>query len=706
MMINWNKIITLRLLLPFVLGILVENMVRQPLPIKEWLLLPLAVIFIYYTYRRGILAKFWQFGLTASLLLSLIGYQLANRQRINLQPDFLGHHLTEQPVELVGTVEEAPIFKNGSDRFVVKVVAVRAADTVREVSGRVSIYARRDSTLRRPPAYGDRVALRGYVNAIEATGNPHAFDYANHMARENIFHQMFLPPEALVLLDSMGGHAIFRAAYRLRAHFIETLKAHLPDAHSFSVGSALILGYKDEMDPDVREAYAGTGAMHVLAVSGLHVGIIAFLLNYIFNRWLEPRDIRWRLYKLPLVLAGIWAFALLTGLPPSVLRAAAMFSLIVVGQGLSKDGNIYNVLATSALLLLAWKPNLLFNVGFQLSYVAVFGIVYLHPKLTDLWMPDNRILAWVWQLTAVSISAQLFTLPISLYYFHQFPIYFWLSGLVVIPAATGILWSGILLFAFSWCGPLALLFGKFLYGLISLTNGLIFAIGTLPGAVVKGFWLPLWVVPALYLSYVGFMRTLYNHRVRGLLFGMAMLIAVGVHYSFTAYRQVQQQDLVVYQTGKGILIDCFRGNELSTLKSGELDPRSEEFAARNNRWQRSATKQTTVVLDSTDTFQNGYLSYRSGALSTNGHTLVLAADTPDEVLPSADFVLIGKDFSGNFSKISHTYPTARILLAAELPYRTRLRWIDELEAARRPYYDLKKEGAFILSASLEPARDE
>ena len=705
-MINWNKVVALRLLLPFVGGIAVERFCQTAIPGIELILALLMVLLIYLAHRRGIRAAFWRFGSVVFVVLSLLGYYLANEHRLNLRSDHIGHFIGEQATSVVGHIGETPILKNGNFRFTLQVEATGSADTVRSVQGDILVYLRADSTTGNRPRYGDRVSFRGNIREVASAKNPHAFDYANYLAQQNIFHQVYLKPDKLITLDSGGGSALLRTAYDLRTQFVNILRAHLPDAQAFSVGSALILGYKDEMDPEVRDTYAATGAMHVLAVSGLHVGIVAMILNFIFKTWLEPRNARWRLYKLPLVLAGIWAFALLTGLPPSVQRAAMMFSLLTLGDSLDKNRNIYNTLVISAILLLAWNPALLFDVGFQLSYSAVFGIIHFQPKLAQLWKPRYRAVDILWQLTTVSVAAQLFTLPLSLYYFHQFPVYFWLSGLVVVQAATLILSLGILLFAVSWLAPLAMVVGKILYGIITAMNWIVFAIGALPGAVIRGFWLPLWVVVAAYLSLAGFLHSLAAHRVRGVLFGLALLTAIGVHYSFTAYRQLDQQEMVIYQTRQGILIDCFYRNRCTTLKTSDLSASNEQFAAENNRWSRGLIHRSEVRLDSMANFQNDYLSYRSGAFRFAGTTVYVASDAHTDLVPTPDLVLIGKDLSGDYQALRSRYPNAQILLAADLPYRASANWKKALKQAERDYIDLKESGAFLLSEYLNSDTDE
>ncbi|MEM9053079.1 MAG: ComEC/Rec2 family competence protein, partial [Bacteroidota bacterium] len=215
----------------------------------------------------------------------------------------------------------------------------------------------------------------------------------------------------------------------------------------FGVISALVLGDKAQLDVDLRRQFVNAGVVHILAVSGLHVGIIYFLFGWLFDLLLKKKG---RLLKFILLLLILWAYAALTGFSPSVLRAATMFSFISLGKYHWKYGNVYNMIAGSAVVLLVVDPLLITQVGFQLSYLAVIGIVYFHPKFYSLltfetWLPDK-----IWSLTCVSLSAQLATFPLSVFYFHQFPVLFPLSNLLVIPLATAILYLGISWLILSW----------------------------------------------------------------------------------------------------------------------------------------------------------------------------------------------------------------------------------------------------------------
>ena len=210
------------------------------------------------------------------------------------------------------------------------------------------------------------------------------------------------------------------------------------EGKQLKVASALLLGYRENLDKELVKSYASAGAMHVLAVSGLHVGILYLLLTRIFSFLKKVKKVKNGKFILTiLIVSFLWFYAIMTGLSASVMRATTMFSFIVIGNELlNRKTSIYNTLAVSAIILMIINPFIVYQVGFQLSYVAVVGIVYLQPKLNRLFYSRYKLVRGVWAITCVSLAAQIATFPLSLHYFHQFSTYFFISNLIVIPASS------------------------------------------------------------------------------------------------------------------------------------------------------------------------------------------------------------------------------------------------------------------------------
>jgi competence protein ComEC len=289
--------------------------------------------------------------------------------------------------------------------------------------------------------YGDKIWLNIIINEIPFSTHESGFDFKKYYANKGIYHNAYVLDWDLIEKNT----GIYSYILTQRDLLLRVLSEHLPTENEFAVGAALCLGNKELLSDELKNEFATVGAMHVLAVSGLHVGIIFSLLLKILS-FFKTRKKLWVISKIAITVLCIWVFALLTGASPSVLRAAIMFSFITISLYSRRFRNTYNTLAAAALMLLIYDPYLLFDVGFQLSFTAVTGIVYLHPRIYKLLYFKWKVPDYFWQITSVGIAAQLATFPIGLYYFHHLPINFMLTGLFVVPFAFLILTLGIALF--------------------------------------------------------------------------------------------------------------------------------------------------------------------------------------------------------------------------------------------------------------------
>ncbi len=299
-------------------------------------------------------------------------------------------------------------------------------------------------SLKQVLTYGDRILVYGKLKEINNLGNPFEFDYKKFMYHNGIYQKLY--SQRFKLIDGKGGSKILRFSHKLRRYLLTVYKKYgLPDK-LYGIAGALTLGYRQELDRQTQRSFAHSGAMHILAVSGLHVGVLFALLLFLLKPVFQSR---YKILAFLVIVFVLWAFAFLTGLSPSVRRSAFMFSLVALAKVVRRESNIYNTLAASAFFMLLFFPHDLFNVGFWLSYSAVLSIVYFQPMIYKWFFFRYKILDWIWGLFSVSIAAQLGTMPIGLYVFHQFPNYFLLTNLLAIPLATIILYLALLLFVVS-----------------------------------------------------------------------------------------------------------------------------------------------------------------------------------------------------------------------------------------------------------------
>jgi len=348
----------------------------------------------------------------------------------------------------VGIVQQNDELKPRTLRNTIQLTHIYADDHLQAAEGEVIIY--HQSNLEP----GQVVAIKGIPQRVARPNNPFEFDYGKFLSRQQIYHTHFVGKNITVVgwVNHRPIHFFFLS---LRHHIQQQMNRVISHPQANQIAQALLLGQKNNLDKEVSEAYSTAGAMHILAVSGLHVGIIYGFFFIFFQPY--KLGLSKRIAYLSMVIIIIWIYAFLTGMSPSVMRSATMFTIVSLAQMRSTSPSIYNGLALSAILLLIFDPNLIYSVGFQLSYAALTGILLFQPLIVNLWLPKNKIIYRGWEITSVGIAAQLATFPIAAYYFHTFPTYFILSNLVAIPGAFAIMAAGIPFMIFSllpWIGEI------------------------------------------------------------------------------------------------------------------------------------------------------------------------------------------------------------------------------------------------------------
>lgn len=618
---NWREAPFARVVAALMLGIIAQT-AMPALVSPSVLILVLALLFgtLLLTFSR--VTAFHQRAYAGIVLLALItvlGFTLAEVQQEKLGARHIGRFLGEENT-LVGKVEKVTERERGTQVVLRSSALLRDTGQWQTASGHLMIYLPPDSSGQQILEYGDELLLRGRIGLLKPAPNPYAFDYAAYMALQQVHHQMYVQPGDWQLLGSDPYHPL-GLAWRIRSYCLDILRRHLPTNNELAVGAALVLGDKSELSEELRGAYSSTGAMHVLAVSGLHVGLVYMGLGFVLGLLPFRRFKYWPTLKVSILLFGVWTFAFVTGASTSVLRAATMFSFVIVGQSLSRSTNVYNTLAASAFVLLCYDTNFLFSIGFQLSYLAVLGIVYFQPIFYRWWYISNPVGDYLWQLVCVSLAAQLTTLPITLYYFHQFPVYFWLSGLVVVPAATVILGGGIILFFTSWIPGVGWAIGQVLYWVIWVVNSLIFLIEQLPGALMTGIWVGGISAIVLYLILAAIVMAMVQRRAAWVLAGLALVCVTGVLHSVRAWQTSQQKVMTIYHLPKTTAIDFFSGRSLYALLSDTSAAEKAQRTAGNHRLYRGVRHEHLLAVASQIDTSN--FLYRHGYAQIHGTRLAL-----------------------------------------------------------------------------------
>ncbi|MEK6780577.1 MAG: ComEC/Rec2 family competence protein [Bacteroidota bacterium] len=496
-----------------------------------------------YFFLRKSTARSIVVGLVGLCAVFVGGYIQLLRHMETRRPNHL-IHITSTIETYRAKVSSQPEEKVKSWKVVVLVDAVRDKNGWQPATGNVLMYISKKSE-EIDLKYGDQIFIEGAPMVLGPPGNPYEFDFKRFLSFRNIYHQQFVRSEQIKFIAPAERKGFLYYSQQARVWASAKMKQFIIGEREQAIALALVLGVTDGLDNDLQNAYSASGAMHVLAVSGLHVGIIYWMILLLLKPIRSFSRSAWPIAIISLLC--LWTYAFVTGLSPSVLRAVTMFSFMAVAKPFSRSTNIYNTLAASAFILLLYNPYLIMSVGFQLSYLAVIGIVYLQRPLYNLWEAPNRLLDWGWSISCVSIAAQIATFALGLLYFHQFPVYFLFSNLFVIPGSFVVLVLGILLLAISALSPIAFVVGWWLDWTIKILNAGVFWVEDLPYSLINGVYLTTfqcWLLMGVIISFIllfEFRR--FHYIITGLIL---TLVYSGIQWQHHDL-EVNRRQLIVYR---------------------------------------------------------------------------------------------------------------------------------------------------------------
>ncbi len=415
----------------FSLGIIIEHVYHPSIPYWAYILLliVLSFLFIHLTKKQN-KVKIILFGILAGLFFVNFGIFIKHKSSFkNNSHHFSKNILVNEKNLVAGCILSVEKASHKFNKYLVEIGQVGTQKT----EGKLFLYLSKKDTLHLFP--GDNVILNSKFYRSVSTPNPHGFDYNAFLENKNISQTVYCYEHEVLKIGSQ------KTIGKNLSHFKENVKAQFDSTvlskQTKSIINALLFGEKSFIDKDLLNDYSKVGIIHILAISGLHIAILYFFIGFVLQPINKIKHGKLINYILTLFL--LWGFALLTGFSPSVTRAVTMFSLFGLAKALKKDSNTYNVLFVSAFIILLFQPNYLFDVGFQLSYAAVFSIVAFQSYFSYFYFTKNKVITYFVDILLVSFAAQVGVLPISLYYFHQFPLLFFIANLFVIPLVSIVL---------------------------------------------------------------------------------------------------------------------------------------------------------------------------------------------------------------------------------------------------------------------------
>jgi competence protein ComEC len=457
----------IKLTIALVIGILLAHYLEFDLQLVIFTTITLSLsVGIYWYFLKSKIDKFPFFGLLTYLCVISIGMTAYQIQNDTLRNNHYTNKIKKNnSSEFLLKIEERLKPDAYNDKYFASVASIKGQKTI----GRLLINIRKDS-LKDSFNVDDIILTSAELKAIQKPLNPHQFDYSNYLELKQVYRQLYLEHDKLLLISN-NKTTIYGYADKFRSIINERLiKSGFKD-DTLGIINALLLGQRQNIDKTIYNNYVNAGTIHILAVSGLHVGILLLILNFLFRPLLSLKY--GNIIRPLLIVILLWSFAVIAGLSPSVTRAVAMFSIISIAMHLKRPTNIYNTLVISAFIILLFKPSFLFEVGFQMSYLAVVGIVSIQPIIYKLLKPKYWLTDKLWQIFTVTLAAQFGVVPISLFYFHQFPGLFFISNIVVIPFLGLILGFGLLVIVLSLLNLLPEFMVKSYSFIIESLNGFI-----------------------------------------------------------------------------------------------------------------------------------------------------------------------------------------------------------------------------------------
>lgn len=684
----WKRAPFIRLLIPLIAGIIAQDFLHFSL----WTLLPAGVMVVLCNFLFSKMPPFFQFrrryiqGALLMVFFMLLGMALTQLKDIKNKSNWFGNATVENNY-FIAVLNEDLQEKEKTFKAEAGIIYRINNDSLLAVSGKALLYFLKDSSISYP-AYGDTLLLNNSLQRIGNSGNPGAFDYSAYMARKQIYHRAFLRKDDWTYIGRREGWDMGYALARARKKANEIIGKYVSGNDEKAMAKALITGYRLDLDRDLVQLYSNAGVVHLIAISGLHLGLIYLLLMAVV-RW-APFLRKSELAGFLIVISCLWFYTLFTGATASVLRAAVMFSFVCVGAMIKRRSAIYNTLFASAFLLLCYDPMLLWDVGFQLSYLAVFGIVLLSAPIYNLLYFKNKLLKKIWKLCSVSIAAQLLTLPLCMYYFHQVPLLFLLANLIAIPLASWALWAGLAVLAFSWIPSVATAIGYVTSWLLWLMNHWVMWINELPLVVWGQIQLKPLHTLLLYVLLATIIYWWFNKSKKALMFSLSILLIFLLLKNINSWQLYRRHTMIVYNVSGRRAADFITRGRYTYLGDNikDSDRLSYQYNIRPARLAWNADEGKSIYqLPPLYTFGNKEILFIDSAINFK--------EVPHRL--HFDYIVLSENARVKMSEIMKVIDCNMIIFDGSNSYYTIRKWKKECEALHLRTHTVATQGAFITT---------
>jgi competence protein ComEC len=691
----WKTAPFIRLLLPLVAGILLQWYLQIPLSVSVvgiisfcmayflFLLLPIAVRYKLRQLQAIIL----------NLVIVCFGLLLTWQNDVRHTSGWFGQYYQDSDY-LVVRINEPLIVKAKSYKADCYVEEVIKGDSVISSKGKILLYFSKDSLM---PGlqYGDKILINKKLQSIKNSGNPGAFNYQRYATFQSIYHNVFLKDKDWVKLEGKNINWFRQFIFKSRQQILSILQKNIPAGKDeLGIAEALLIGYTNDLDKDLVQAYSNTGVVHIIAISGMHLGLIYIMLVWLFAK--IPVINKSKVLQVVLILSCLWLFSLLTGGAASVIRSAVMFTFITVGKSFAKRSSMYNSLAASAFVMLCYNPYFLWDVGFQLSYLAVIGIIIFQRPIYNWFYIKNNWVDKIWELMAISLAAQVLTFPICIYYFHQFPNLFLVTNIIAVPLSSLILFAEIGLIAIAWIPFAGAYLGKLIGWLVFAMNKIILLVSYLPFAVWDKIPATVFSTWLLYAVVFGLSIWLLNKNKAAFRIAIYALLAFTITQAWQNWQVQKQQKLIVYNVQQHQAIDFVKGKRYQFLGDSIMlaDGVLQNFHLKPGRIFLQLKSKTDSIPS---------LFHHKGFYYFGGKK-VFIIDKPIQFEPvlqkiSVDIIIISKSPKLYIAQLASVFNCSQYVFDASNSLWKIDKWQKDCEELHLRSYSVPEKGAFVADVS-------
>lgn len=536
-----------RITLGFILGLILYQNYKPEL-LWIYLSLLIGILFLtafhFWAKRKTIYQSV--FGITTLLLSFIIGISTAAFHNETLRPNHYLNQIQEEVYyEIDITIREKLKSTLKNSRYISNVNAIDGNKSF----GKIILNIKQTKPALHLPI-GSRIKVYGGIYKNKNPFNPNQFDYGKYLENQQIYGQIYTGENQIIL----GKAEVSLWAYfsNFRSKIIQNLEQSEFKSEELNIMIALLLGQQQDISPETLKDYQLAGAVHILSVSGLHVGFILLFVTFLLKPIGNTK--RNAFIKLMIILLSLWSYGILAGLAPSVVRSVTMFSFVAIGNHLRRTVNTFHTLLVSMLLILLWKPSFLFDVGFQLSYLALFFILWLQPLLSAIWQPKHKVIQYFWDILTVSFAAQIGAMPLSIYYFHQFPGLFFVTNIIILPLLGVIMVIGLLTIVIAGFGKVPNVIVKPLEFLIQVQNNIIEWIASFESFVFKNIPFSISMLWVSYAIIIAVILWFNKPDFKKLVLVLISLITLQAIYIQTKFNTNDVAEFIVFNTKKNSII--------------------------------------------------------------------------------------------------------------------------------------------------------